>query len=142
MLTLRTLLCAAALASLGWASATASERTPAPEGATVYFIAPSDGAVVSNPIVVQFGLKGMGVAPAGVEKENTGHHHLIVDAGLPPLDEPIPSDDTYRHFGGGQTETSIELPPGEHTLQLLVGDHNHVPHEPPIQSKVITITVE
>ncbi len=89
-----------------------------------------------------FGLKGMGVAPAGTDKENTGHHHLIIDAPLPPLDEPIPADDHHVHFGGGQTETTIELAPGTHTLQLLLADQNHVPHEPPVVSDRITITVE
>ena len=120
----------------------AQDRTPAPEGAAVYIVSPQDGATVSNPVTVVFGLKGMGVAPAGVEKDKTGHHHLIVDADLPPLDEPVPSDDNYRHFGGGQTEVSVELAPGPHSLQLLLGDHNHVPHDPPIQSERITVTVE
>ncbi len=117
-------------------------RTMSKEGATLYFIAPADGATVSNPVVVRFGLKGMGVAPAGVEKKHTGHHHLIIDAPLPILGEPIPKDDHYRHFGGGQTETSVTLSPGTHTLQLLLGDHNHIPHEPVVQSKKITITVK
>lgn len=142
MSVLKTTFLAAAVTAVSLASAAASERTPAPAGAMVYIIEPADGAMVSSPVVVRFGMKGMGVAPAGVEKEKTGHHHLIVDADLPPLDEPIPSDDNYRHFGGGQTETSVELAPGKHTLQLLVGDHNHVPHEPPVQSEVITITVK
>lgn len=122
--------------------ATAYARTPAPEGAKVYFISPSNGAEVSSPVNVKFGLSGMGVAPAGVEKKHTGHHHLLINQKLESYEDGIPSDDTHKHFGGGQTETSIELPPGTHTLQLLVGDHNHVPHNPPIESEVITITVK
>ena len=117
-------------------------ETPSPDGASVYIVAPSDGATVSSPVTVVFGLKGMGVAPAGIEKEKTGHHHLIINADLPNLDEPIPADDNYRHFGGGQTEISVELAPGTHTLQLLLGDHNHIPHNPPVTSEKITITVK
>ena len=121
----------------------AADRTPAPPGAVVYFIAPADGETVANPVTVRFGLKGMGVAPAGVDKDNTGHHHLLIDvAGLPPLDEPIPADDQHRHFGGGQTEVTLDLPPGTHTLQLLLGDQNHIPFDPPIVSDQITITVQ
>lgn len=120
----------------------AAGETPAPEGASVYIISPADGATVSSPVTVVFGLKGMGVAPAGTEKDKTGHHHLIIDAGLPNLDEPIPADDNYRHFGGGQTEVSVELAPGSHTLQLLLGDHNHIPHNPPVSSDQITVTVQ
>lgn len=117
-------------------------RTPAPPGAEVYFISPEDGATVTGPVVVRFGLRGMGVAPAGIVLAKTGHHHLLVDAkSLPPLDQPIPTDDAHRHFGGGQTEAVLELAPGEHTLQLLLGDALHVPHDPPIASKPITITV-
>lgn len=118
-----------------------AQNTEAPEDAKLYFIAPHDGAVIKGPVKVKFGLSGMGVAPAGIEKAGTGHHHLIIDAPLPALDENIPLDDNYRHFGGGQTETEIELEPGKHTLQLLLGDQNHVPHSPAVYSKVITITV-
>jgi len=117
-------------------------RTAAPSGADVYFISPRDGEEISGPITVRFGLKGMGVAPAGVEMKNTGHHHLLVDAPLPPMNENIPNDDHYRHFGAGQTEVTFTLPPGRHTLQLLLGDHNHIPHDPPIMSRQITITVK
>lgn len=120
----------------------AIELTPAPEGADVYFLSPLDGAVVTSPVVVAFGLKGMGVAPAGVEKEKTGHHHLLIDTDLPNLELPIPADGQHKHFGGGQTETVIELPPGKHTLQLLLGNYLHVPHDPPVCSERITITVE
>jgi hypothetical protein len=117
-------------------------RSPAPAGAEVYFIAPTDGQTVSGPVTVRFGLKGMGVAPAGMQKEATGHHHLLIDTDLPPLDQPVPTDDQHKHFGAGQTETVITLPPGKHTLQLLLGDFAHIPHEPPVMSPKITITVE
>lgn len=117
-------------------------REAAPEGGEVYFITPQDGEVVEGPVTVRFGLRGMGVAPAGVDKPMTGHHHLLIDTGLPRLDLPVPNDATHRHFGGGQTEVTLELPPGEHTLQLLVADARHVPHDPAIQSEVITITVK
>jgi hypothetical protein len=118
------------------------KRTPAPAGAQVYFVAPQDNATVSNPVTVKFGLKGMGVAPAGIAFDNTGHHHLIIDAALPGLDAPIPADANHVHFGKGQTETTIELAPGKHTLQLLLGDHLHMPHDPPVASKRITIVVK
>ncbi|MEM9173860.1 MAG: DUF4399 domain-containing protein [Myxococcota bacterium] len=117
-------------------------RSDRPEDARVYFITPTDGAKTSSPVVVRFGLGGMGVAPAGTEKKNTGHHHLVVDAELPPANLPIPKSDNYRHFGGGQTEVSLELTPGTHTLQLILGDHLHIPHDPPVVSEKITITVE
>lgn len=108
-----------------------------------YIVSPADGAVVSSPMTVVFGLSNpYGVAPAGVAMENTGHHHLLVDTGLPDLDVPIPKDEHHLHFGGGQTETTIELAPGRHTLQLLLGDAAHIPHKPPILSAPITITVE
>jgi Domain of unknown function (DUF4399) len=110
--------------------------------ARAYIISPADGATVSSPFVVQFGLDGAGVAPAGVEKANTGHHHLLIDTDLPDLTSPIPADDRHRHFGGGQTQVELTLPPGQHTLQLLLGDYTHTPHNPPIMSDKITITVE
>lgn len=116
--------------------------TPAPEGAEVYIISPRDGETVSSPVTVMFGLKNMGVAPAGVERANTGHHHLVIDAELPPPGIPIPASENYIHFGGGQTQTTIELAPGKHTLQLVLGDFMHVPFEPVIASEQITITVE
>ncbi len=131
------------LASLVSATAAvAQDRTPSTSGAVAYIVSPADGDSVSSPVIVQFGLDGMGVERAGVEKEGTGHHHLIVDAEAPAMDEPIPADKNYIHFGGGQTEVEIELPPGEHTLQLLLGDYNHIPHDPPVLSEQITITVE
>jgi hypothetical protein len=117
-------------------------RTPSPAGAKLYFISPTDGETLSGPVVVRFGLTGMGVAPAGVANPRTGHHHLIVDAPLPPLGLPIPKDEKHLHFGDGQTETRVELAPGEHTLQLLLADANHVPHDPPVVSDQIRITVK
>jgi hypothetical protein len=118
-------------------------RKPAPAGASAYIIAPADGAVVANPVRVVFGLKGIGVAPAGTDRADAGHHHLLVDAGLPAnLDVPIPNDPQHMHFGGGQTETSLTLPPGRHTLQLLLGDHLHIPFDPPIASAQVTIEVQ
>jgi len=117
--------------------------TPSPPGAAVYIINPKDGDVLTSPFKVVFGLTGMGVAPAGVEKPNTGHHHLIIDTTLTAdeLKAAIPSDDKHKHFGGGQTEAVITLPPGQHTLELVLGDWGHVPHNPPVMSKPITITV-
>jgi hypothetical protein len=117
-------------------------RTPSPKGAEVYFIAPQEGATVTGPVTVKFGLKGMGIAPAGITFDNTGHHHLIVDAELPSLDAPIPTDAQHVHFGKGQSETTVELKPGKHTLQLLLGDFGHIPHDPAVTSKKITITVK
>lgn len=118
------------------------EPTPSPDGAHVYFVTPSDGDTVTSPVKVIFGLKGMGVAPAGIEASNTGHHHLIVDAPMPAAGAPIPADSNHLHFGGGQTETTIELAPGEHTLQLVLGDYLHRPHDKAVVSEVITINVE
>lgn len=117
-------------------------RTPSPAGAEVYFIAPADGATVTSPVTVRFGLKGMGVAPAGIAFDGAGHHHLIIDADLPPLNAPIPADAHHVHFGKGQTETTVELKPGKHTLQLLLGDQLHMPHDPAVVSKKITVTVK
>ena len=118
-------------------------RTPSPEDAMVYIISPQDGATVSGAVTVTFGLKGLGVAPAGIDYPDTGHHHLLVNAeNLPPTNLPIPSDDHHLHFGKGQTETTLELEPGTYTLQLLLGDKNHVPHDPPVVSEKVTITVK
>lgn len=116
-------------------------RSTAPADAQLYFISPQDGATVASPLTVRFGLRGMGVAPAGIAMEKTGHHHLLIDVGLPSFDRPIPSDAQHVHFGKGQTEAEIELVPGTHRLQLLLGDHLHVPHDPPVMSERITITV-
>lgn len=117
-------------------------RTASPEGAQVYIISPVDGEVVNSPVTVKFGLKGMGVAPAGIDKPNTGHHHLLIDVtDGPALDKPLPVDANHKHFGGGQTEATVELSPGKHTLQLIMGDRNHIPHDPPVMSKKTTIVV-
>lgn len=127
------------------AQAQGLERISAPDNARLYFIAPDDGDTVTSPVTVRFGLEGMGVAPAGVDQQGTGHHHLLIDvdeANLPAMNMPLPTSDQVVHFGGGQTEVDIELEPGEHTLQLLLGDHRHVPHDPAVMSEKITITVE
>lgn len=117
--------------------------TEAPENAEVYFISPKDGETVSTTFKVVFGLSNMGVAPAGVEKKHTGHHHLLVNLEkLPNLDAPLPANDNVIHFGGGQTETEITLKPGTHTLQLLMGNFAHVPHKEPVISKKITVIVK
>ena len=117
-------------------------NTPAPKNSAVYIIWPKDGQVIhGGKFWLRMGNRGAGMAPAGVKKANTGHHHLIINAPLPPFDEEIPADKNHLHFGGGQTEVRIELPPGKHTLQLLMGDHDHVPHNPPLYSERITVTV-
>jgi hypothetical protein len=118
-----------------------SLRTPAPPDARVYFVGLQDGSVIPSTVTIRFGLINMGVAPAGVDRPNTGHHHLLVDTPVPPLDEPIPNDFNHLHFGAGQTEATVTLPVGKHTLQLLLGDANHVPHNPPVMSKPITVIV-
>lgn len=130
----------AALIFLGQALA----QTPSPPGASVYFINLKDGDTVTSPFKVQFGLIGMGIAPAGIEKPGTGHHHLIIDTTLSDdqLKAPIPSDGQHLHFGGGQTEAMVTLPPGTHTLQLVLGDWSYVPHGPPVMSQVIKVTVK
>ena len=120
----------------------AQDRTPSAEGARVYIISPQDGARFTGPFTVVFGLKGMGVAPAGVEKANTGHHHLLIDTAVPSLAEPLPSDEKNRHFGGGQTEAEISLAPGLHSLQLILADQNHIPHDPPLISRKIEVRVK
>jgi hypothetical protein len=131
-----------ACCALGAAIAADLPRSAAPKDAKLYFISPKDGETVKSPVIVRFGLSGMGVAPAGVAVESTGHHHLLIDADLPPLNLPIPADANHVHFGKGQTEAAVTLAPGRHRLQLLLGDHLHVPHDPPVASKPITITVQ
>lgn len=136
-------LCAIAAAAVSSAHA----QTPAPVAApvaTVYFINLKDGDIVTSPFKIQFGLTGMGIAPAGVEKDKTGHHHLLIDTKLSDEEAkaPLPMDPRHMHFGGGQTETTLTLPPGEHTLQMVLGDWTHIPFSPPIVSPVITITVK
>ena len=118
-------------------------RTPSPEGAHVYIISPAHGEVVNNPVTVRFGLVGMGVAPAGIDKPGTGHHHLLIDVrSSPAIDRPLPADANHKHFGGGQTQTTLELSPGKHTLQLIMGDKTHIPHKPAVISEKITIMVK
>lgn len=140
---------AAAVALMG-APVLAGGETPANPDARVYFANLEDGQTVSSPVTIVFGLSGMGVAPAGTEKEMTGHHHLLINRapfgegedGAEELANGLPADENHMHFGGGQTETTIELPSGTHTLQLVLGDAAHVPHSTPVVSEVITITVE
>jgi hypothetical protein len=122
-----------------------AQSTPSPEGAEVYFVALEDGDTVQNPVTIRFGLSGMGVAPAGVDVPNTGHHHLFINRspfGSDDVGFGVPADDQHLHFGGGQTQVTLDLPPGTHTLQLVLGDVNHVPHDPPVVSEVISVTVE
>lgn len=124
-------------------TAALADQLPAPAGAEVYIIAPKDGAKIKGPVTVVFGLKGMGVAPAGIKFDNTGHHHLLVDTAVPAdLSQPLPATDGIRHFGKGQTETTIDLAPGKHTLQLLFADYTHTPFSPNVASSKITITVQ
>jgi hypothetical protein len=137
-------LIASSLIGLGLVSIAVAQvkRTPSPKGAEVYIISPKDGETVASPVTVKFGLKGMGIAPAGIAFDNSGHHHLIIDAPAPANDAPIPADANHVHFGKGQTETTVELKPGKHTLQLVLGDQLHIPHDPAVVSKVITVTVK
>ena len=126
------------------AHAEAQERSPSPDDARVYIQSPEDGAVVTSPVTIRFGLKGMGIAPAGIQFPNTGHHHVLIDVAegdMPSFDIPLPATDQVVHFGLGQTEVEIDLEPGQHTLQLVLGDYLHTPHSPPVVSEKITITV-
>lgn len=137
-----TLAAVACLLALGSAPSQA-EQTPSAPDAEVYFIWPGDGTVIQGgKFWVRMGLRNMGVTPKGVKLPHAGHHHLLVDTELPPLDQQIPNDRNHLHFGAGETEARVELPPGKHTLQLLLGDHDHVPHDPPIYSRQITVTVK
>jgi hypothetical protein len=128
---------------IAWAAQAQMARSPAPDGADLYFITPQDGEEVPPTFTVRFGLSGMGVAPAGIDQANTGHHHLIID--VPdddiPLDVPLPASEAFVHFGGGQTEAQVTLPPGTHTLKLVLGNFLHIPHDPAVMSDTITITV-
>jgi hypothetical protein len=126
------------------ATAFAADRMAAPAGAEVYFIAPQNGAKLHSPLTIKFGLKGMGIAPAGVKFDNTGHHHLLVDTDVSELklDAPMPATDKIVHFGKGQTETTLTLTPGKHTLQLIFADYLHQSFDPPLISKKITVTVD
>jgi hypothetical protein len=130
------------LFALGAATAAGLPRSPAPPDVELYIISPKDGETVASPVTVRFGLRGMGIAPAGIEMANTGHHHLLIDTVPPPFNQPIPADVNHVHFGKGQTEAVVALAPGRHTLQLLLGDHLHMPHDPPVMSKPVTIIVK
>ena len=132
-------LAAALVSSVAWAQVPKSKSA---DGAKVYFIEPRDGATVGQEFTVKFGLSGMRVAPAGVDAENSGHHHLLIDGATADMNAPIPADATHVHFGKGQTEATVKLPPGKHTLQLLLGDKNHIPHDKPVMSERITVTVK
>ena len=140
----RSILVAAMLATTLAAPCAFAGTTPAPADAYAYIGYPNDGQTLpaGRPFKVWFGLRYMGVAPRGVKFPNTGHHHLLIDTDLPPMDQEIPSDRNHLHFGAGETETMLELPPGKHTLQLLMGDDKHIPHNPPVYSKKITIYVK
>jgi hypothetical protein len=131
----------AVIAALPALAQSGSGRQPAPKGAEVYFHYPLDGLRVPERFTVRMGLKEMGLAPAGTEWSNTGHHHLLIDTEPGPPDQPIPSDYNNIHLGNGQSEVVVTLPKGRHTLQLLLGDHNHVPHDPPVMSRKITVYV-
>jgi hypothetical protein len=117
-------------------------RTASPEGARVFFITPANGDTVSNPIDIEFGIEGMTIVKAGDKQPASGHHHLLIDTDLPDLGAPVPADANHVHFGDGSTRTEISLEPGQHTLRLLLADYLHVPHDPPVVSEAITITVE
>ncbi|MEM6255761.1 MAG: DUF4399 domain-containing protein [Cyanobacteria bacterium P01_D01_bin.156] len=130
---------------LGWvvSPAYAVELSPAPASAEAYIISPANGDTVSSPLLVQFGLSGMGIAPAGIDRPNTGHHHLLVDVDeLPSLTEPLQGSAQVLHYGAGQTETELSLTAGDHTLQLVLGNYSHIPHDNPVISEKITVTVE
>jgi hypothetical protein len=130
------------LSGCGDTNVTAPKRTPSAPGAKVFFVEPKDGAELTSPVTVKFGLEGMEVVPAGTEQHHSGHHHVLIDTTLDDPNVPIPADDNHVHFGKGQTEATLNLKPGRHTLQLVLGDHNHIPHDPIVQSEVITITVK
>lgn len=138
----KSLMIAAALTAAVATGANAQDASKAPADAKVMILEPANGATVSSPVTVKFGLKGMEVSPAGTEKPNSGHHHLLINQKLADPKVGIPADDKHKHYGKGQTEDVVTLPPGTHTLQLVLADHNHVPHNPLIQSEVITITVK
>jgi len=134
---------AALVLAVSVAAAQAPERTPSPAGAKVFIVSPKNGETVTSPVTVKFGIKGMTLAPAGTKDPNTGHHHLLIDTDAPAdLSQPLPASDKIVHFGKAQTETTVNLPPGKHTLQLLLADANHIPHSPAVMSKKITITVK
>jgi hypothetical protein len=135
-----------AISALASQAAMAQSTQPHwPAGATVFFVEPKNGAEITGPVKVVMGVKGIEIAPAGTETPHTGHHHILIDTTIPTGEkalEPLPADDNVKHFGKGQTETSLTLAPGKHTLQLLVGDGGHVPYDPPLASEKITVTVK
>src|SRR6185437_5849672 len=134
---------AALVLAVSVAAAQPPERTPSPAGAKVFIVSPKNGETVTSPVTVKFGIKGMTLAPAGTKDPNTGHHHLLIDTDAPAdLSQPLPASDKIVHFGKAQTETTVNLPPGKHTLQLLLADANHIPHSPAVMSKKVTITVK
>jgi len=120
---------------------TKSGPTPSAPGAAVYFVGIKDGATLPPKPIIHFGLRNMGVAPAGLARENAGHHHLIIDVPTPPLDKPLPNDFNHLHFGSGQTEAEVSLTPRKHTLQLILADKDHIPHNPPVMSPRIRVVV-
>ena len=133
-----------AIALLSTVAVAQAGETPAPANAKVYFINLKNGDTVSSPVTIRFGLSGMGIAPAGTQAPDTGHHHLLIDTTLEgdALNEAIPMDEHHLHFGKGQTEANVTLPKGSHTLQLVLGDWSHIPHKPPVMSERITVNVE
>jgi hypothetical protein len=135
------ILTAALLQACSGNEGTDAEAEAASTAPAVFIVSPVDGATVNSPVTVEFGIRGYTLAPAGTQDEDTGHHHLLIDTPVPALGAPIPADDNHRHFGKAQTFTELELEPGLHTLQLLLGDGNHVPHSTPLTSEQITITV-
>lgn len=132
----------AAEVSANPAASSAAARTPSAAGARVFFITPSDGDTVSSPVQLEFGLEGMELAPAGDDRPNSGHHHIIIDDELPDLSLPVPADAHHVHYGDARARAELDLAPGRHTLQLLFADHSHIPHNPPVISERISITVE
>ena len=124
------------------ASPPSIKRAVSPTGSKVYFISPKNDEIVSNPVSLEFGSEGVEIVPSGQDQPATGHHHIIIDAELPNMNIPIPADDNYVHFGDGSSSTQLTLEPGVHTLQLLLGDFLHIPHDPPLYSEKITVTVE
>lgn len=137
------MLIGAAVGLAGFGAAAQVAKTKSVDGAKVYIISPKSGDTVSSPVTVQFGLKGMGVAPAGVTQANTGHHHLLIDVDqMPDFSMPLANNEQIRHFGAGQTEVELTLPAGKHTLQLVLGDYLHIAHDKPLTSEKITITVK
>jgi Domain of unknown function (DUF4399) len=139
---LRAMVFAAFAAGVLWMSPALADRTPSPKNAEASIIWPPDGTVIEGGrLWVRMGLKNMGICPKGIDMPNVGHHHLLIDTDLPPMDQQIPSDRNHLHYGAGETEARLELAPGKHTLQLLLGDQNHIPHDPPVYSKRISITV-